>query len=167
MLHLDAQVARLSEGEGLVCHAFDTKWHVQPFGPLSLSLKICTSVLCLDAQLGRLFSVALLSLACHAWLFKWHAQVTFEAGVPCLPYQVACPGDDPFWSDELAYHAHGSSGTPIVCEGLGVLRPFSGPHYCSLENYTGMPRPAPGVPRPVPGVPRPCNCLRLPSGLQY
>ncbi|KAL4397311.1 hypothetical protein AHAS_Ahas01G0179200 [Arachis hypogaea] len=99
------------------------KWHAQfPFwligddGVPCLTLKWHT-------QWHAHSFVGFLSLACHAWLLKWHAQVTFEAGVPRIRYQVACLGDDPFWSDELACHVHGSSGTPMVSDGLGVPCP--------------------------------------------
>ncbi|KAL4287758.1 hypothetical protein AHAS_Ahas19G0218200 [Arachis hypogaea] len=43
------------------------------------------------AQVARPFICDLLSLACHAWLLKWHAPVIFKAGVPRLRYQVARP----------------------------------------------------------------------------
>ncbi|KAL4293865.1 hypothetical protein AHAS_Ahas18G0170800 [Arachis hypogaea] len=33
-----------------------------------------------------------LVLVCHAWVFKWHAQVSMRAGVPRLRHQVARPG---------------------------------------------------------------------------
>ncbi|KAL4397278.1 hypothetical protein AHAS_Ahas01G0175900 [Arachis hypogaea] len=43
---------------------------------------------------------------------------------------------------------NGSSGTPMVCNGLGVPRPFCGLQHCFMENDTGVPRSAGGVPRP-------------------
>ncbi|KAL4350502.1 hypothetical protein AHAS_Ahas10G0148400 [Arachis hypogaea] len=69
-----------------------------------------------------------LLVRCHATpgcssgtpIHLWHAQMTFEAGVPRLRYQLTHLSNDPFWSDELACHAHGSSGTPIVSDGLGM-----------------------------------------------
>ncbi|KAL4276299.1 hypothetical protein AHAS_Ahas20G0193300 [Arachis hypogaea] len=96
---LDLHVAHPSDDLKLACHAFDTKWHVQPFGPSTPSLETCTGVPHLDAQVARPLycgssklgvprldlQVARpsdeLKLACHAFNTKWHAQVIVSSGL--------------------------------------------------------------------------------------
>ncbi|KAL4374190.1 hypothetical protein AHAS_Ahas05G0157000 [Arachis hypogaea] len=121
---LGLQVAHLSEDESLACHAFDTEWHAQVLGLSTSSMETCTGVARLDAQVacplyGGSFKLGVprlglqvahpsdgLELACHAFDTKWHTQVVVPSG---LMNWRATP--------------HGSSGTPIMGDGLGVPRP--------------------------------------------
>ncbi|KAL4344695.1 hypothetical protein AHAS_Ahas11G0204100 [Arachis hypogaea] len=93
----------------LACHAFDTKWHIQLFGPSPPPLETCTGVPRLDVhvvhpywcvsfklgvpRLGRQVARASvgLGLACHAFDTKWHAQVLFPSGMQRPQVQVARP----------------------------------------------------------------------------
>ncbi|KAL4321821.1 hypothetical protein AHAS_Ahas14G0148800 [Arachis hypogaea] len=93
---LSLQVARHSEILGLACHAFDIKWNTQPL--------LLLGVPRLDPQVAR--PSDFLELACNAFDTKWHAIVKVVPGVVSW---CATP--------------FGSSGTPIVADGLGVPRP--------------------------------------------